>query len=528
MGNVTYSSATKKFGQAFGGGGGGSSYKGSGNTVEQGPDMYSPLLLNSNLNLPRDKRTINSWCRQYMELNPFIANAINLHSTYPISKLNITCANKKAEKFFKNMVEELDLMNICIQIASEYWLLGEAVVYADYDENRQTWSRLVLQNPDNIVIEPSVISAEPNIFIKPDKNLERIVKSNKPADLIQKKQLSNVIIECVKQGKNIPLEPFNVSLLARKTSPYALRGVGLPFSVFKQLMLFDKLKESKYAQADNMVNPMTIIKIGNADYKPTFADIEAYRSVFENAQNDKDFKVFTHEGVTVEKVGSGAAIYDIGNDITQITKEIYTGLMVPSVLMDGGGDTTYANGGVALDVLKGRYMTFRNVLSSWLKKKIFAPISKAQGFYDIIDGEKHITVPDIDWNHMSLFDTDTYISTLKELTAGGEGAKRVSVQTLHRALGLDTVDEQRKIRNEAIAEAIYKKEVESLAMMDLNDLRSLNEEDEIPEMTKSQEGEASPAGGDAPGGGLDLGGGPLPGQESAPPPMPDMPAAPTT
>ena len=40
------------------------------------------------------------------------------------------------------MIEEIDLMNICVQIAQEYWLLGEAFVYAELDEGKGKWSRL--------------------------------------------------------------------------------------------------------------------------------------------------------------------------------------------------------------------------------------------------------------------------------------------------------------------------------------------------------------------------------------------------
>ena len=78
-------------------------------------------------------------------------------------------------------------------------------------------------------------------------------------------------------------------------------------------------------------------------------------------------------------MGYGQGIFDISGDITQLVKEIYVGLQVPPVMMDGGADTTYANGGVALDVLRQRYMQFRNMMGQWLKRKIFAPISKIQG-----------------------------------------------------------------------------------------------------------------------------------------------------
>lgn len=504
-----------------------------GDSVKQTPEVYSPLWLNSNLNLPRDRATINAWCRSFFALNPFVHNAVSLHSTYPISKLSIKCPNKDIEKFFDDMIEEIDLMNICVQIAQEYWLLGEAFVYAELDESKGKWSRLHIQNPDFMIVKRTVVASEPIIMLRPDENLKKIIFSNRPTDIEQRKQLNQHIIDSVRRGENIPLDNFHVSHLARRISPYEIRGTGLPVCIFRQLMLFDKLRESKYAQADNMINPLTLVKIGSADYKPTFADLEAWRGVFEEAQYDKDFKIFTHEGVAVERVGYGQGIYDISGDITQLIKEIFIGLFVPPVMMDGGSDTTYANGGVALDVLRQRYMQFRNMMSTWLKTKIFAPISKIQGFYDYSGGEKQLIVPEIDWNHMSLFDAGDYINSLVTLSQGQADQKRVSVHTLYRSLGLEYEDEVRKMRKENIQNAIQKKEMAALESMDLNSLRALDEEDEIPE-PQGQAGAAGeqPVPGETPGGGgpgglpdLGLPGGPPPppppgGGGGAPPPPP--------
>jgi len=915
---VTSSVGFKKHSQVISGGGGGGgsfNFRGPGDTAKQTPEVYSPLWLNSNLSLPRDRATINAWCRSFFALNPFVHNAISLHSTYPISKLNIKCPNKDIEKFFNDMIEEIDLMNICVQIAQEYWLLGESFVYAELDQSKGKWSRLLIQNPDYMVVKRTVVASEPIIMLKPDENLKTVVRSNRPSDIEQRKQLNQHIIDSVKRGDNIPLNNFHVSHLARRISPYEIRGTGLPVCIFRQLMLFDKLRESKFAQADNMINPLTLIKIGSEGVDglhPTHPDLEAWREVFEchdditevltnqgfkkysdvmetsddvllknplgqklnakinknikiaclnqennkleyhqaikahlydysgdmyhykndkidmkvtpnhdlwvsekeyeyngnrslrksswgaykkikakdlkltdykrfqskinyegnddvkyinvcgknvpvetyleflgyllsegclytnnksqyttgitqsfdkyqkdmslcienfmshldktysntinkrkhinpnhsdiwngvisgkdlylhfkenigdlngnvkapfkqisrdilnlsprllkillnalvagdgstyknpkqnsnrfayyttskqladnvyeiaykcgyvptqfvrddekyinrgdhkrlplytllwsettngnnpivyktsrnsktkvknnllniekyngkiwcltvptglfitrrngkitiqgnSAQYDKDFKIFTHPGVTVERVGYGQGIYDISGDITQLIKEIYVGLMVPSVLMDGGADTTYANGGVALDVLRQRYMQFRNMLSSWLKRKIFAPISKIQGFYDYAGGEKQLIVPDVDWNHMSLFDAGDYINNLVTLTQGDENSKRASLHTLYRSMGLEWQDETRKMRKEAIQKAISDKEKVSLTTMDLNSLRALGEDDEIPE-PQTEAG----AGGGLPGAE------PLPGES----PLPGMP-----
>jgi hypothetical protein len=249
-----------------------------------------------------------------------------------------------------------------------------------------------------------------------------------------------------------------------------------------------------------------------------------------SGQFDKDFKIFTHEGVTVERVGWGQGIYDISGDITQLIKEIFIGLFAPPVIMDGT-DITYANGGVAMQALKDRYMSFRNMLSHWLKYKVFAPISKIQEFYDLSSGEKQLIVPEIDWNHMSLFDAGDYINTLVTLSQGGADSKRVSLSSLYKSLGLELEDEVRKMRKESIQAAIAQKEAASLASMDLNALRALTEENEIPEPDQPQNAPEGAVPGETPGMGGDLGTSPdlgMGGGLSMPPPSsgPGAPPAP--
>jgi hypothetical protein len=914
----------------------GGGWRGSNDSVRQAPEVYSPLWLNSNLNLPRDRPTINAWSRSFFALNPIVHNAITLHSTYPIAKLNIKSKNPKVEKFFSQMVEEIDLMNIAVLAAQEYWILGEAFIYGELDESKGSWSRLMILNPDYVNVQRSVIAAEPIISLRPDENLRRVVFGNQPSDLQQRKQLDPSIIEHVRKNEQIPLNNFYVHHMARRISPYEIRGTGLIVSCFRALMLWDKLREcygtehevltedgwksifdiiemredytpdrlktvgvehdengnvtgviglkkgikvacfnpvteeieyhepeelhmsryngkmlhfkgkkvdslvtpnhkmwvkkqsskktgprfgewhkipaqemlnsktwwkvkgcakwvgknvesvtvcdkqipinlyleylgyivsegcvwrkeshydqvvllsqltkstyypamkktaeeignildkncssqistkgsgyskdtpkemwecrihgkdivqhffdnigdgtsanshnkhlprwvmelcpeqlqilldallagdgsvneskygtksknfvyntvskaladdvyevvlkcgyspnlniheskktdgrivkeyrvlwsdteygnepniytgtkrtgngggasveevdydgivwclgvptglfltrhngkvsiqgnSKYAQADGMVNPLTLVKIGNQEFRPSPVDLENWRNVFEQAQNDKDFKIFTHDAVNVERVGYGQGIYDTSADVTQLIKEIYIGLMVPSVIMDGS-DTTYATGSVALDVLRQRYMQFRQMMTGWLKRKIFAPIAQINEFYEYIGGEKTLIVPEIDWNHMSLFDMDSYINQMVQLTQGEGVAKRASLQTLYRSLGLEYEEEQRKIRYEDIQDAIRVRELQALSKYDLHELKALGPGDEIDEAADEPVPGESPyvipqtgnaPGGNAGGGGLGgappMGLGPMPG---SPPPSP--------
>ena len=495
---------------------GGNAWGGSGGTVLQGPEIYSPLYLTSNTHIPRDRGTTNAWVRAFFALNPIVNNALSLHSTYPISKLSITCPNKEIEEFFTNMAEEMDLLNICVQMAQEFYVIGEVFPLLELDEKNRKWAKCVIQNPDYMYVKRTAIATEPEISLRPDPELKRIVMNNDPESIRLRKQLPPDIIKYVKASKNIPLDNFYVSHLARRISPYETRGTSLIVSCFKALMLWDKFRECKYAQADNLINPITLVKLGgsaDAEFKVTPADLEVWRQLLEQAQYDKDFKIITHGSVTIERIGAQSVI-DVSNDITQLIKEIYIGLMVPSVLMDGGGEITYSNGSLSLDVLRQRYVQFQNMLSKWIKKKVFAPIAQLNDFWERKNGEKRLIIPDVEWNHMNLFDLNDYVQQISQLV--GE-RKLVSVHTLYRSLGLDYENEQIQIRKESIEDAIHKREAEVLGKLNLSELRAIVDGEEIKETPEtplpgeSPDEEPAAGGEDASGGGMGgMGGLPTP------------------
>jgi hypothetical protein len=459
---------------------GAAGYRGTNDVSRAAPDIYSPLWLTSNMSLPRDRATINAWCRAFYALNPIVHNAINLHSFYPISSLNIKCKDKKVERFFSEMNEELNLTEVCIKIAQDFWLLGEAFPWAELNEATLKWSRIKLMNPDYIDVIPGY--AENHIVMRPDETIKKIINSNRPQDQALRQQIPTAFAESIKRYNMVPLDDTRVSHIARTTNSTDHRGTGLPVSVFRQLMLIDLARECDFAQFQDMVNPWRIIKIGNGDDKPTAEDLEAYRAIFEQALYDKNYKIFTHDAVAVETVGAGGGIYDTSAKITQLIKEVHIGLLTPSVVVEGGGDISYANGTVALDVLRQRYIAFRSKIQSWLVNKIFKPIAVLQGFYENVDRERRLIVPTVEWNYMNLFDNEKYIDTLKDL-AKGEGDKKMASQhTLFRSLGLDYEDEMSNIQKEMRWEAVLKKEKENLEKMSLAEIRNLSEDEEVPEV----------------------------------------------
>lgn len=449
----------------------------TGMTDRMAPDVYSPLFQLANLNLPRDRVTMNAWNRIFYDTHPIVRNAINLHASYPISKINITCKSKQVQEFFLEMAERIDLYSVVYGASLEFWKMGEAFPYAELDRKTGMWKRITLLNPDYVHVKKPAVGEQAIISLRPDASLQRLVNSSSPSDLQMKRRIPRYILDYVKKGQNIPLDGLNVSHLKLLSSPYDIRGTSIIVSIYKDLMLYDKLRESKFAQADGMVNPLTLVKLGGSnDYRPTQSDIDAMRIILEEAQYDKDFKIVTHEGVTIDRVGFSGSVLDIAGDIELINNNIYTGLMTPKALMDQEG-VTYASSSVGLEVLRQRYDIFRNMMKKWLEQKIFAPICEIQGFFEYIDGEKRLVVPQIDFNHMNLYDMNDYIQNISNFVSNNQ----VSLQTLYRSLGLSKEEEDRRLKEELISNVIRQKEEQSMQAMRLAELRNLDADSAITE-----------------------------------------------
>lgn len=503
---------------------GGGAATSAGSSVERlAPEVYSPLFTMANLNLPRDRTTVNAWLRNFFLLHPIVRNVITLHATYPISKLHIKCHDPKVRTFFEDMLEETDALTMLGDLALEFWKMGEVFPFCEFDESSGKWSRYIIQNPDYIHVKKAVLGGEPLITLRPDQVLRRLVLSNNPADVQLRQQIPPNIIHAVRTGQDIRLDNFNISHLKMLSSPYDIRGTSIIVSAFKDLMLYDKLRECKFAQADGLVNPITVVKVGgtgDGDYRATAEDLEYFRQMLEEAQYDKDFKLITHAGVEITRVGASGQVLEIAEDMNLIIKNIYTALMIPPAVIDQES-SVYASASIGLEVLRQRYFNFRNMIARWLVNKVFAPISEVQGFFEYKDGKKRLIVPEIEWNQMNLYDLSDYIQNITGLV----GSKQASVQTLYRSLGLNYDDEKVKMRQERIDAAIVQREEQALAMMSLSELRALDPEKPISEPAgAAQEGGAGmamppEAGGlaGAPPGGGGLGGG-LP--ELAPPPAP--------
>lgn len=359
--------------------------------------------------------------------------------------------------------------------------------FAELDERKGVWSGIILHNPDYVDVRANVLSKQPIINLLPDENLKNIINSTAPEDIKLKAQLDPAVIQLVQHGKPIPLDNFNVSAVLSKLHPYDVRGTGLLTSCFKDLMHRDKLREMQYAIADNYVLPLKIFKIGDptGDFRPEDSDIEDFQSMLEEAMYDPNFVMVTHGAVSTEMVGWGQSVYGVDGDLQIIYRNLMMGLMVPEPMITQGEIGNKGNTSMGGEILRNRYIVYRNMIQRWLEKKIIEPICRIHEFYKVEDGKKKLIVPEIVWNKIILKDVDSYISTLSQLMPAGI----VSPDTVMDVLDLDVHEEMKKTRESQVRNVITQKELQQLAVMAPSQLVSIDPQKSIFEQLSTLPGE---------------------------------------
>ena len=467
------------------------------------PRPFSPFYEESNLMLPRDRREVNAWARHYYATDPWVGNALDLHSTYPLSAFGVKSSDPAITKFFNQMLDRLNFSSIIYDIGKEFNIIGEVFPYAELDLNIGEWSKIIIQNPDYIEVKSNVLTTS-MISLIPDDELKRLVTSTNPDDVALRGQIDPEVLAYVYAGKNIPLSQRYVSHLARKNSPYDVRGTSILTRVFKDLMYRDKLREAQFSIADNHITPLKIFKVGTADgtYRPTSDDLVAFREMLEQATYDPNFTLVTHPGLEVQYVGSTGVILPLDGEMDRIEDRVLTGLFTSKAFTHSEGPT-YANASVALEVLQQRYVSFRTLIEKWLEIKIFRPICKLQGFEKIVGGKTELIIPKVNWDKINLKNNREYQQSIENLVKEG----KASVGTLLKTLDLSLDEEVDQMNREIpiFKEIGYKQELPYTGPDNINVSESVKKDQSKagPEKKAPEEGGGPDFGGDMGG---DMGG----------------------
>lgn len=353
--------------------------------VSRGPLMYVDPMFDPILFLfPKDRiDEINKRLRHYYECDPIVGGAIDMHTAFPLSDFYLECEDPENQKFWNDWKDRVGLLEILRCMVHDYWLLGESMVLPIWDPYNFEFSHFNQYPPENVDIISTYVTPKKAFMLKPDPKLMDKVNSPDAADQALVKLMDPEYVESLKGGAKFFLgSDDKVMYLARQPEKYRQRGVSLVSRALKDLLYKDKIRLLQMTFADRHMFPLKIFKVGSESrgWIPNRAHFQRLQGLLAQAQNDPDFNLIWHFGLSVDYVGTKDKIANLVPELEWVERQVMAALFVNEEIIHGGLPSAVRDT-VNMRTLMHRYMDVREKVERMMITHIFLPMAKARGFY---------------------------------------------------------------------------------------------------------------------------------------------------
>ena len=489
---ITSSLMRAKTASAYGGGMG----LGNGGSVEgMGGNFYSPELSTDFLELPQSLHEQWNYYRFFYRTEPFVGQAVDLHTELPISKVRIGMAKAKnrelavaATRFCERWATRVRLLDRLLTINHDRNLIGEVFIWCedgnaempqdireenvrilsedgeavekwvdreDADEravkwlkkNYKGWTSVRVLPPEQIRMETFSFTDERIIELIPDSKTKGIIEKYQQGDKHAKRVVESMppdVVKAVVEGENIPLntDPMAgsfVHYLANRKSDYDPRGRSILERCMRALVYRDKLRQAQTSIASRHMTPIRIVYGEDLDA----ADVEALRDQVDMALQDPDYSIIANFQINWEEMGADQRLLDLNGEYDLTDRQLYAGLGVTEGLLSG--ESSYSGDRINLEVINTRYMLLREQLQDLVENAFFKPMCARMGFVEEDeDGEEQVIVPTLSFTRLALRDNRDTFDALYNLYTKGS----LDVDTILELLNLDPVAVRERIERD--------------------------------------------------------------------------------
>lgn len=462
-GGATVSRKSRKITASMGGYfGGGGVFNPGGAMMGTATNVYSPHLSTDFLELPQTLQEQRAVYRFFYNNDPFVGQAIDLHTELPLSKLRLTLPkgsnpkrNKEILKFFKDMTSRVRLLDVLIDATREYYVIGEAFIFAEDSEvevpeyvylekvnkwdaetgeisvvlerrenadalieqykrsQYKGWERVILLPPDQVDIESYQYSNHVRVSLIPDDKIKNLVMASLQGDAQAAEALEEVpqdIIEFIANEENLPLgtdpeEGSFVYQLPRKKPPGEDHGVSILQRCLRTLIYRDKLRQTQTSIASRAMTPKRLVYAEDmSEY-----DVEELRAQVDMALLDPDYTIVTNFNVGWEEISARDRLLDLRGEYDITNAQIFAGLGVTESMLTGDSHG-YAGEKINIEVINTRYMLYRERIQTYVEEYLFKPVARRKGFFEYDEfNNKVLLYPRLSFTRLALRDNrDTF------------------------------------------------------------------------------------------------------------------------
>jgi intein/homing endonuclease len=180
--------------------------------------------------IPRDLPGINKMLRILYTRDAICGPAVDIMANLPWSEFDLQgIEDKEIMRFYEEASQVFgDKAQEMPAITTEYLVLGRFCASLIYDESKGYWTDFVPHDSDFLNITPIPIrDFDPKIDLMLSPGMRQFVNSTDYRDQVALQQLPQHLIEKMRSGQPIPLDPLNTLYIRRKCSPYDFVGTSL-------------------------------------------------------------------------------------------------------------------------------------------------------------------------------------------------------------------------------------------------------------------------------------------------------------
>jgi len=457
-------------------------------------NFYSPELSTDFLELPQSRAEQWAYYRFFYEHNPFVGQAIDLHTELPLSRLRLNLPKAKdrelalaATRFCERWARQVKLLHRLMSIVHEYHLIGEVYIFAEdnnpdmpeellYDvipvlqddgsireekrsrqgngdviswlkKNYKGWTAIRCLPPEQVKSESFNFTDARLMELVPDAKTRRIIERAETGDERAARIVETMppdVVAAVKEGTNIPLgtDPDAGSFvycMSNKKSDYAERGHSILGRCLQTLVHWDKLRQANASIASRHMTPIRVVWAEDMDA----ADTEALREQVDMALQDPDFSIIANFQINWEEMGSDQRLLDLTSEMDMTNRELYAGLGVTEGLLTG--ESSYSGDKISLEVINTRYMLLRELLQDFVEEYLLKPMCRRMGFIEEDeDGNEVVIYPKLSFTRLALRDNQDTFDALFNLYQKGS----LDIDVILELLNIDPVATREKIERD--------------------------------------------------------------------------------
>lgn len=341
--------------------------------------------------------------RYFVSVDPFVGRAIELHAELPMSRITISNPkgpsarqNKEINRIYESMTDRLGLLRLLLDIAREYWALGDVFIWFEWDDEIKEWSQIYVLPVEysHAVSHPFLRDEELIIFARPlvdtasirrmtDRDLYTIAGDPDVDALMQEVEndLPKDLKEILDYGEGAPLntDPKKGSYcfhLSRNRPPNEAYGKGLLERCVECLLRLENLKNAQMQISGRNMQPKHLI-YGEALSKPELDDLRSQvdLALLENV----DYPIVTNYAVHWEVITGNDRLLNVETEYQTLREDLATGLGTTKELLTGAA--TYTGQRITLEMMNTQYLMFREVIRDFVERGIFRPVADAKGHY---------------------------------------------------------------------------------------------------------------------------------------------------